>query len=377
MTSDDKLSRLVAQLYEASMDETQWGTVAEEVIAAFDAPSMLLAVCDTATGAAQVSAATANMTEARIRTWNEYYHKVDLYLALGPKVGASNILLGQEWIPQDVWLNSEIYRDYARHVDMCHFLGSWIQVRGSTACALGIHRPERAAAFDDQASRRAAAFVPHLQRALQMKLRLEEVSLERDRAQALVDRMDCGVMVVDRNSRILSANRYAEEVLAAGACLVSHHGHLLAASLSPTANRMLRHMIRASVDVMTDPAIAPGGSLTLPRDGGPPIAIQIAPFRWRSGSLLPMASAAIVFIRDLGRRLVGGATFQALFGLTAAEGAVATALVEGMSIDEIAALHGVSRNTVRTQLSSVKAKTGTGRQGELIALLARIVPSAS
>jgi DNA-binding CsgD family transcriptional regulator len=49
---------------------------------------------------------------------------------------------------------------------------------------------------------------------------------------------------------------------------------------------------------------------------------------------------------------------------------VASGVAEGLTLDEIAERHGVAVGTVRTQVKSVFAKTGSNRQSQLAALLA-------
>ena len=60
------------------------------------------------------------------------------------------------------------------------------------------------------------------------------------------------------------------------------------------------------------------------------------------------------------------------FHLTPAEAQIALLLTEGKSPEEAALELGVSRETVRSHLKSVFRKTGTHRQGELIALVGRL-----
>jgi DNA-binding CsgD family transcriptional regulator len=60
---------------------------------------------------------------------------------------------------------------------------------------------------------------------------------------------------------------------------------------------------------------------------------------------------------------------QGLFDLTHAEAAVARAICEGLDRVQTAARHGVSVETVRTQLKAVFDKTGVRRQAELVGLL--------
>jgi DNA-binding CsgD family transcriptional regulator len=57
--------------------------------------------------------------------------------------------------------------------------------------------------------------------------------------------------------------------------------------------------------------------------------------------------------------------------LTPAEGRVAALIAQGIAPERAAERLGVSRETVRNQLRAVFAKTGTHRQSELVALLAR------
>jgi DNA-binding CsgD family transcriptional regulator len=60
---------------------------------------------------------------------------------------------------------------------------------------------------------------------------------------------------------------------------------------------------------------------------------------------------------------------QSLFDMSPAEARVARRLAAGHTVDEIAVLDKVSRNTVRTQVRGVLDKTGCRRQTEVVALL--------
>jgi DNA-binding CsgD family transcriptional regulator len=81
--------------------------------------------------------------------------------------------------------------------------------------------------------------------------------------------------------------------------------------------------------------------------------------------------AALVFIRDPEAPLAA-TRLRELFGLTRTEAAVAAGLGDGKSLENIAADLGTGIGTVRTHLKRVLAKTGTHRQAQLVALLARV-----
>lgn len=72
------------------------------------------------------------------------------------------------------------------------------------------------------------------------------------------------------------------------------------------------------------------------------------------------------------RRFATGRQLMELFALSAAEARLTRALCHGYSLEKYASDQGLKLPTVRTQLRSVLAKTGTGRQATLIRLVAGI-----
>lgn len=72
------------------------------------------------------------------------------------------------------------------------------------------------------------------------------------------------------------------------------------------------------------------------------------------------------------RRFATARQLMELFGLSAAEARLARALCQGNSLEEYANDQGLKLPTVRTQLRSVFAKTGTERQAALVRLIAGI-----
>jgi len=72
------------------------------------------------------------------------------------------------------------------------------------------------------------------------------------------------------------------------------------------------------------------------------------------------------------RRFATVRQLMELFALSAAEARLTRALCQGNSLEEYASDQGLKQPTVRTQLRSVLAKTGTGRQATLIRLVAGI-----
>jgi len=70
-----------------------------------------------------------------------------------------------------------------------------------------------------------------------------------------------------------------------------------------------------------------------------------------------------------GQRVSRSAQLQVIYRLTPAETRLAEALLENDTIESYALKNDISRNTVRTHLASLFAKTGAKRQAELIRTL--------
>jgi DNA-binding CsgD family transcriptional regulator len=89
-----------------------------------------------------------------------------------------------------------------------------------------------------------------------------------------------------------------------------------------------------------------------------------------------LATAAIAVIIEPSPRPAGAGLLTAAvrdaFGLTAREAQVAALLAEGLSLAEIAGRLGLRIGTARNHLKAIFEKTGARRQGEMIALFAKL-----
>jgi DNA-binding CsgD family transcriptional regulator len=91
-----------------------------------------------------------------------------------------------------------------------------------------------------------------------------------------------------------------------------------------------------------------------------------------------VATAAIALVITPSQRSAVANLFaeeiREALGLTAREAEIAALLTDGLSLAEIAARLGLGTGTARNHLKSIFEKSGTGRQGELIALLSKLKP---
>lgn len=137
-----------------------------------------------------------------------------------------------------------------------------------------------------------------------------------------------------------------------------------------------RNNLQSFVERMKDglvtalPAVEP---IVVPRRDQLPVILRIWPIerpaRWPSPDV-----RALLTLNALGPKPGPPASILAkAFRLTPSEAKLASIIARGVAPETAARELNVSRETVRNQLKSVFAKTGTHRQGELVALLLQVV----
>jgi DNA-binding CsgD family transcriptional regulator len=108
------------------------------------------------------------------------------------------------------------------------------------------------------------------------------------------------------------------------------------------------------------------------RDGKAPLLIRVLPLAAAAHSPFLGARALLLLCELRAKPAPEPALLARAFGLTLAEARLAALLATGIALEAAAQRLGVSRETARTQLKAVFAKTETHRQSELVALLAQL-----
>jgi DNA-binding CsgD family transcriptional regulator len=97
--------------------------------------------------------------------------------------------------------------------------------------------------------------------------------------------------------------------------------------------------------------------------------LHLSPLPAAMTAVWPEAALVMVALLTSRKSVPAPEALMLMFGLTQAEARIAHAIAEGKTTSAIARSVNTSRETVRSQLKSVLAKTGVSRQGELISLL--------
>jgi DNA-binding CsgD family transcriptional regulator len=245
--------------------------------------------------------------------------------------------------------------------------GAFFSVEGRNWC-LPVFRGSDP--FTREHARRLARVGPYLAKIVSLAQKFAAFDLT-SKLSAL-ERVSSAAIVIDATGRARQMNAPAQDLLGDDFNLVQGRP----AAHDSASNRRLQQLVSAALHT------APGGAQSYPpivvdRDEAPWLLVEAMPVT-AFGSDLFSSGRVILLLTDLRSPLrPDSIQLCAAFGLTAAEAKLAARLASGLGIDAVAASIGVSRETARTQLKAVFAKTSTRRQAELAGLLARLRPSES
>jgi DNA-binding CsgD family transcriptional regulator len=181
------------------------------------------------------------------------------------------------------------------------------------------------------------------------------------------ERCGRGALLLDRRGRVLQANRCVK--FGDGLDVVNDRLHAPRAA----EHQKLQQFLAAVIDNALTRSQPLSGTIALARPSGrrPWLLDGIA--CTDAVRSLHSRAAALVLVTDLERPLrPSHETLQQLFDCTPVESRLACALLAGESLQQAATLLAISEGHARQRLKAIFAKTGTSRQAELTALLAKL-----
>lgn len=178
------------------------------------------------------------------------------------------------------------------------------------------------------------------------------------------DALGFGVVLIGETRKVLHLNRKAEQHLGSDLALRSERLY----ATNPAADRMLQALLNAHLAGETDAREVVG----LQRLDFRPLVLRIVSLPESVRTAFEGARLGLFFVDpEFCPEPPSGLLLQA-FGLTRREAKVATQLMCGCTLQEIADETGVGIGTVRAQTKAILAKTGTKRQAELVGFLTRL-----
>lgn len=367
MGLDDQISASIDRLYRAAYEPQILDAALEAVRCMLGATSALVALRAPEHLGFRKFGAAQNLDPAMLEKYAEHYHTIDPYRRLVAELPPNHVH-DSERLGDATWLRgSEFFNDFLCAADTPRWLGLDGLTFEGAHLSFAFHRSSSGVSFEDETLQVAAHLRPHLVHATALAARVSTLETRASWAAALLEQYGCPAMLVNRAARVLLANAAGESLLRAATDLCSTRGGLRARRSEHT--RAIQRAVARGREA--------GGSVVwIPCELGQELMVVVTPFPRSTQDIdraIPTDAWALIRVLDPTELPNGDPKlFAGAFDLTPAESRVAAALVKGLSPIEIAVSFGIREGTARNHIKRVFAKTGTSRQGELIALLCRV-----
>lgn len=273
------------------------------------------------------------------------------------KVGLG--IYSDEIVPVKELQKTEFYNDYLAPNDIACSIGVTIDKHGDCPLIISTVTSRASPEHNSQFSEQLTRIAPHLRRAARFYRNNPSRWAGFDLGTSLFDAMNLGVVVVGENRNIKTISLSGQELLDVGDLM----------SVSPLGQLRLRSDdAQAVLQGMLKRTYAGEKTVSLYSDGTQITLIAVEKDRI---SLYFEGPTVAILIENRGH---GGHKtnldgFSRAYKLTMSERRALAGIVSGQTVTQIAGEADLSRETIRTQLKSLYAKTETSGQSDLLRLV--------
>jgi len=362
-----RLAPLLSQTYEAALDPTAWRPLVAQIATAFGGATALYAHDPVAT-CARIQE-FADFQPEFMRSYAAHYGATSPWLHAFRELPVGT-LLSRSLVPSLKLETTEYYNDWLRPQNLSDAMGGILGRVGATGSHVTVLRAADRDDFSDNDKQDFRLLLDAMIQAVRVHARLARASVQELALRQALDRAGLAAFVLDANLYLAGYNQLAEGLLRAGHALRCRGERRELATVHPPANDALRRAVALACGTLQ------ARTVLLPQPGSDNLPLV--------GFVIPMAGSgrasfavsgtecALLLVKDPSHAPAPGADLlRQVFALTPAEARLTEALAAGRNLDEIGDDRGTSPATLRVQLKSVMSKTGTRRQGELIALAHR------
>ncbi len=370
---DRRLAEAVAAIYSAAPVPSSWPNTLQAIADVFDDfGAIMLYQRGDGSSASIVSPSMAPAQAAYADEW--WRQDVRVLRAIERGYLAAGDMLTDRHVVTDAEISTlPFYTEFLANQNLAWFAGANISPDPHLVAGLSIQRVRGRPAFSAAELSTLGWLSRHVENSLRLGARLFAAELTNLALEEALTRLDVGVFLADASGSMSPANQIASQLI--GSALVLSNGRPMA-RFEPERT-LLREAVAAAVAGPADPRHAPR-----------PIVIHgVGETKYAVAYVLPVAAAgihsfgleladvrALVIVRRAGRGdPIDPSLVRDILNLTLGESRVAALVGAGIPPKAAAERLGITEETVRTVLKRVFAKSGISRQGDLAALLTRLV----
>ena len=364
-----KFSELVGNLYQGPLENIPWTTFLNQLNVHLHSKFVTFILRPPSQHDTGLMINTTGSSTETTASYNKHFFTLDPFVDLPNR----QVVTLAEFVSDDDWQNAEFCKNFLEPLDVFHILGADINTADGAQCRIRISRGRGDKAFSNDEKALLAQFIPHLERSIDIHMRLNRIETERNLYSGAVDQMAVGTIILDEAGKVLRTNQVADRLIQEkdGIKLVNDGLQVGTARDTQEFRRLVKQSLLSQKS--SNPSVVE--ALRVQRPSGRAdlgIIVRSVPLAaWSEGKQCP---TVVIFISDPEQQSSAPQEIvRALFDFTPAETQLAMLLANGLTLDEASEELGISRNTSRAHLRSTFSKTGVTRQTMLVRLILRSV----
>ena len=370
MDQSEQLSNLIGEIYDAALDPSLWSDVLGKAGRFVGGPvAAIFAKSPTALTGTVYYHSSSKDPIYRNLYFNKYI-KFDPFTTAQYFSDVEQPMTVADIMPYHEFLETRFYKEWVQPQGMVDAVTAVLDKSVTTAAMFGVFRYQSVGVVDDETRRRMRLIVPHIRRAVLIGRLIDLRAADAASLADILDGLSAGMCLVDTGGRIVHANTACHVILNAGDFLSTTGGRIVATDAK--IDQALRELLAAAGS--GDAAIGSRGiALPLKAQDGSCYVAHVLPLTSGARRLAGIAysATAALFICKVATQIRSAPEIIArAYNLTPTELRVLMAIVEVGGVPEVAVALGIADSTVKTHLGRLFVKTGTGRQADLVKIVA-------
>ncbi len=354
MMSKESFSALIGRIYDCALDPALWTDALAEITDVLRGEMADLGVQDPLAGTHVLAADYGWPEDLKQRVMANQH--LNPGASLGLIVPLCEPICTTRDLDIDAFHSSSYWNACFAGLDYYDYVTAAISRTATSFAWWGVLGSKERGAYSDDDLAFARLISPHIRRSVEISGLLSHKEVERGTLRSALDALAAAAFIVEPTGKLLFCNGSGNDELRSQRVFRDSQGRLI--GTTPEAMAFVAHLQSG-----TRAPHASGYDTRLVTARGTLHATWV--LLEQAGQEL--GSPILVLVRDpeadLRTPLIAAAS---VYGLSAGEAQVLAQVLNGHTLAEAAALLGVARATVKTQLDAVFRKTGTRRQSELV-----------
>jgi DNA-binding CsgD family transcriptional regulator len=366
MLTDVEKARLIGLIYDAASDSRQWFYVLQELQRSFDADATSWGEFDFTHRKGEILD-SIGYGQSYLRSYAENYSSLNMWLQERWCIPPGQVLLSEEILSEAELVQTKFYAEWLKPQNLHHRICAVVRQEGQRIFYLEALRSKAKDPYGQQAIQCLSALLPSLQQAMQRNSYFWQLAVIKE----VIDRWPQALLVVNRHAKPLIMNRIAEHLVRDETLFLPNLEKL---SLTGLKSSVIFHQFieKAATQSSNNDGNQTNEAMIVPRRlDQPPIWFVVSPLSRKLRKVVCQEEqVALVYVYtpevlgSLQKEMI-----KTFFGLTPAEQRLAQLILEGCRLDAAADRLGISRNTARTHMKRIYAKTNTENQSDLVRLI--------